>query len=185
MSRQATSKSSATWIEAAPVREVIIEETTTSNIYWDVGSEFEFSKYTEEDARLSHALFRMRADDGDAVGLIEFWAPRKVFDPDELGRAPDSRIHDLLGFQAEHAWAYEAVQCAPLDESDARLLEHSPGKSVVCIWRYYYDQDDDLLLGQRFVLTDGYAGFFRRPLLPVNDGEIKVCEETGLGGSAA
>lgn len=178
MIEKTNSRAPTKWIETASVREQIIEETTTSHIYWDVAFEFQFSKYTEEECRISHGLFRMKEDDGDAVGLVESWAPRNVFAPDQLERCGESHVRDFLGFQAEHAWTYQAVQCAPLDESDATLLERRPGQPVVCVWRYYYDHDDDLLLAQRFVLTGGFASYSRRPLLPDGEGEIKEHEET-------
>lgn len=178
MSDKPTSKSCTKWIEAAPVRDVIIEETTTSNIYWDVSFEFEFSKYTEEDSRLSHALIMRRENDGSAVGLIDSWAPRGVFGPDDLSGCDESAVKDFLGFRTKTAWMYQAVHCAPLDEFDARILDRRAGESVVCVWRFYHDEDNDLVLGQRIVLTGGYANYSRRPLLPDVEGEISEREET-------
>jgi hypothetical protein len=169
-------------IEEGTVRESILEETTTTNIYWDVGFEFEFTKYTEEDARVSHSLVRMGAD-GEAVALIESWAPAKVFAPDELTSLSGVDIADFLGDHARQAWMHQAVLCASLDERDAHHLGREEGIGVVCVWRYYHDHDDDLILGQRFVLAEGYASFTRTPLQSCR-GRIKSREVISGGGPA-
>ncbi|MGH2812645.1 MAG: hypothetical protein ACRDI1_08045 [Actinomycetota bacterium] len=182
MSERATSTARPKSIEEAPVRETIIEETTTTHIYWDVGCEFEFCKYTEDDSRLSHTLIRTRDASGEAVALIESWAPRTVLEPDQLHGLPERAIKEFLGHRSKQAWVYQAVRCAPLEASDARTLERGAGEPAVCIWRYYHDHDDDLLLAQRYVLAGGYAGYFRMPF-PGGHGEIKAREE--IPGSSA
>lgn len=178
MIEKATSKSCAKWIEEAPVREVIVEETTTSHIYWDSGFKFDFSKYTAEDKRLSHALVRVIEEDGRVVGLIESWSPRKVFAPDKLRGCDQTNVIDFLECETKNAWMYQAVHCEPLDDSDAGLLDRPSGDRVICVWRYYHDQDDDLVLGQRFVVTGGYAAYYRRPLLSYDEEEIEEREQT-------